>query len=185
MPPKKQYWTLGGRSYDKVRIHKGCELDQAEKLGLIKRNQFHSVDIKESVTESNRNIKEAHWYQGDFLEVMKFTHKYGEFNPGVVNCDLFNMSKIGGEYFSRIMDFLVEADVQECVATGNFVFESRFRNDEDTFGSIDNIHAYIANRTGIKKAVAHGWQWPTESLKYKSIRDRRRNHMFTFVLWKK
>ncbi len=188
MPSEKQYWTLGGPIYDETLkgIRPGSELDQVEKLGLIQRSQFHSIDHDPEVTEANRKIEGASWYQGDFLEVMKFTRKYGTFNPGIINCDLFNMVKIGGEYFSRVMDFLVEADVKECVATGNFVFEKpRFHNDVSFGGDIQAIHEYIANRTGIKKAVANGWEWPTESLKYKSVRDFRRNHMFTFVLWKK
>ena len=186
MPADKQYWTLGGPSYDRVRIHKDCELYQAEKIGIIKREQFHSVDIKESVTNNNRNIKDAHWYQGDFLDAMKLAHHYGQFNPGVINCDLFNMVRLGASYFSRIMDFLVVAEVKNCLAIGNFVFESPHEHNTVSFnGDMEIIHEYISKLPGISRACANGWIWPTHTLKYYSVRKNQRNHMLSIVLFNK
>ena len=123
LPEDKQYWTMCGNcTSDDGTLNEGSELGQLVSEGLITYNQFHGVEIETDIY--NKNIlcnDEANWYCGDFHNTLSSAEK---FNPGLVNCDLIYMPKIGAIYLAKIMALLHSA-VDEVLLIGNFILRTR------------------------------------------------------------
>ncbi len=78
-----QFWSTCGNC-----TIPGTELHQLLELGLIKPHQFHGVDHKREVYETNITINNgAHFYHGDFCDVIIEQDNAGNFHPSVVHFD--------------------------------------------------------------------------------------------------
>jgi hypothetical protein len=84
---QNEYWTLCNEQPD----FEFSEINQMLDLGIIKnKSQFHGVDLSKEIIDMNKSLHpEAHWYHGDWLDVIR-DH---DFNPSFIYLDGTNLPK--------------------------------------------------------------------------------------------
>lgn len=81
IPENRGYWTLCNFQPPE----KGAEIVQMERVGLLKKQQFHGVDRDAEIIAQNKIWHpEANWYSGDWLHVIE---RADNFNPSLVYLD--------------------------------------------------------------------------------------------------
>lgn len=99
IPKDRGYWTLCNIQENKT----GSEILQVERAGLATKQQFHGVDKNVVlVTQNKLWHPTAHWYAGDWLEVIEGCEN---FNPALIYLDTqsFVNMHIAAEMVSRTM----------------------------------------------------------------------------------
>jgi hypothetical protein len=171
-----QYWTLAGPCAQNGQVIPGCEFDWAVQTGLVAPSQFHGVDHDSEITEQNTRLPDAHWYCGDFFEVLRDCE---DFNPGFVNCDLLSMPKTAAPYLAKIL-YLVK-DQTDCVVVANFLVRIRyFKADRNDIVQLLAEHPLFR-----QFMLTNRWQCHDQAYEYNGNGDHNRTRLCSIVFHSK
>jgi len=141
IPPNTQYWTMCGRcATPQGKLVEGCELDYLTKIGFIKPNQFHGVEISPQTHKDNLKLTQANFYQG----MMQFNISKAQ-NPAIINFDHhLSINEIKGQLIALLNYLKPHKDIMLVI---NLLKKYRTVNDTDEhimkqITSIDQIVDY-------------------------------------------
>jgi hypothetical protein len=165
-PVDNQYWSMAGLS-----TTPGCEVDQVLEAGLIRPDQFHGVEIDETIYDANVAARPAlAWHHGDFFETM---WRFEGFDPSLVNADLMQTVDTAADYVSRILYLLVPFD---AVLVANFLMEHRGHRSRP-----DDVLRKLSQCQQFRYAMNSGWVYDGRCYLYGGTSHRARTVMGTFV----
>jgi len=134
LPPNQQYWTMCSYVHDD-NYPQDTELGQILASNLITENQFHGVDLDPITYNSNMDYKNKtnspiHLYNNDILDQMKSSYANGDFNPGIVNCDMMAEPRQAiDELFLDTFHFLTNVcKDNKILLVANFISKLWFTN---------------------------------------------------------
>mgnify|MGYP003972714173 CR=1 FL=1 len=168
IPIGREYWTL----CSKQSQDDGAEIVQLQNLGFLTKDQFHGVDWDHDIIKENkREHPQAHWYEGDWIEVIEST----EFNPALVYLDSTSFAdhKIALNLTVRTMFVCPHGTVLIANAMLN---DPRSRKQFSKDKLIDDL------RTEVPSIELSKWDTTVRNFQYSSTG---RTYMISYVLYKK
>ena len=179
-----QYWTLCGNSIDDGKMICDCEADQLSKSGFIKLSQFYGVNYSKKIISGNRRvIQNAHWYCGDFLNVISDAMARKKFNPAIINADLTSMPVTACGYFSDLLLFLsyVKSDM---MVVCNMVLEHQ--NIKKLSSDMEFVMNKLNSDSNFQAALVKAdWRRYDDWYKYNGTGNLMTTVMGTIIFYKK
>jgi len=183
LPADRQYWTLCGQcSTDDRKPLVGCELWQMTDSDLIVASQFYGVEINPEIHAFNvAAFPGMNWYNDDFYHAMVSAQAKGQFNPGIVNCDLPRMPNGGGAaYVAKIMAFLTDC-TKDVMFVSNFILKIRNHPVQDG----EAIVSLLGGLPQFRRAMEEGNWSLVKTYSYEGTEKSARSWMGSLVFIKK
>lgn len=159
LPTEKQYWTLCGEMASKGKIQDGCELNQVVQEGLIFPEQFHGVEGNKEIYLANINAMNdsqygAHFYCGEFTEVLDQILGEGNLNPGIIYLDTIQEPKGSSALLAKTLDILNNT-IGNILLTWNFIKDNNYRNRHYSW---EYVKKELDSNALFRLAIRYGWR---------------------------
>ena len=183
LPADRQYWTLCGQCFTAdCKPLVGCELWQMTDSRLIVADQFHGVEINSKIHVFNvAAFPGLNWHNDDFYHAMVVAQSRGQFNPGIINCDLPRMPIGGGAaYVAKIMAFLTDC-TKDVLFVANFILKIRNHPVQDG----EAIVGLFGELPQFKRAMEEGKWSLVKTYSYEGTEKSARSWMGSLVFVKR
>jgi hypothetical protein len=155
IPKERQVFTLCNQAWDAEvgSIKVGSDYHQfTEGSGLCTPNQYHGVDLDESLIEINKNITEANWYYGNIVNILETVSIEPWFNPAIVYYDTMSLPENTVDDFYNILYTLISNPnpIKDCLIVYNIVTRRapfHFKSVQDIVNALngDERKIYLTN----------------------------------------
>ncbi len=108
---------------------------------LILSKQFRGVDKNKEIININKQLPEAKWFHGDFIDQIKSN----PFNPGIIDCDIMKI-KDAPFYLANILRHISASGIREVMVVINTMLSNPYTgksiNGDSIIERLSNIDSF-------------------------------------------